>query len=154
MSLNIINESDVTLDALATHLEASGWDVNLSDKGSLTLHTENGLAFIVRLDSKRKFVILRSSLPVRSDFTDSLDYCNHLNSNVFLASYSIDEQDLDISYPMSYERGLIASQFMRIVIRYASLLEYLVAKDEDKNIFDFNKGSTEEIAIPAPALLQ
>ena len=155
MGLKIINETDVTVETLADHLEASGWSADLSEKGSLTLLTENGLAFKVRIDRKRKFVVLMTSLPIRCDFLDTLDYCNDLNLHVFLGSYSIDsERDLDVSYPMSYERGLIAPQFMRIVIRFASIIEYIVSKDQDKNIFDFNKDSTDITTSPAPALLQ
>jgi len=136
--MGLVNQSEINLSVLANHLDNSGWDV-MSDTDELILHTENGIAFNVLIDLKRLFVILRTYLPVRSDFLGSTDYCNQLNINLFMGRFAIDsDNDLRVCYVMSIEKSLELSQFSRIVLRFASLLEHVVLEEKDL-VFDFNK---------------
>jgi len=154
--MGLINQSEMSLNVLATHLDNAGWDVE-SDEDSICLHSESGIGFHVVLDEKRFFVVFRTFLPVRNDFLASLDFSNDLNMTKFMGCFAIDsDNDLRISYVMSYEKSLIVAQFSRIALRFANLLEHLVAEDrENTRAFDFDKATKQQRidSIP-PSLLQ
>ena len=151
--MSLINQSELNLSVLATHLDNAGWDV-MSEADELILHTENGIAFNVFLDFKKVFVIFRTYLPLRDDCLAITDYCNNLNLSLFMGRFSIDsDNDLCVSYVMSYDHCLVLSQFSRIALRFASLLEHVVAQDEERTIFDFNKSKDALINLPTPTLV-
>ena len=132
----IFQENEVSLSLLAEHLENSGWNVELERDG-LKLVTTAGLCFYIGLDDERKFLNLTSFFRIRKSFEDSYDLVNKLNSHVFLPSFLLDDDgDLMINYVMTYERGLILAQFMRIVRRFAGVLSHvLTTYDPEEQIF-------------------
>lgn len=50
-----------------------------------------------------------------------------------MASFCVDhENDLVVHYPLPYAHGLIAGQFMAVVHRFASMLDFIIeTKNED-----------------------
>lgn len=149
MSTSLLKEHEVTLSTLAEHLENSGWDVELR-VDDLVLHTTQGLGFAVGVDGDRKFIGFFSNIRVSREFEDGYDLVNALNSEVFLPSFSIDDDnDLLINYQMSFEQGLICGQFMRIVRRFAGMLDHVVEKfDQDQEIFVFRPSASEADTVP------
>jgi hypothetical protein len=133
-------EVDVTLGALAAHLRDSGLEIN--EEGSrIMLHTEAGIGYLLRLDMDRKFVRISTVLPLDPQqlLATRKDFALALNEDFFLPSFSVDDSgDLRISYVMSYRQGLIAGQFMAIVHRFGSLLDYLVAERNTDGVISFD----------------
>ena len=151
--MGLINQSEINLSVLEAHLDNAGWDV-MSEADELILRTENGIAFNVFLNSKYLFVIFRTYLPVRDDCLEITEYCNDLNLNLFMGRFAIDsDNDLCVSYVMSYDHCLVLSQFSRIALRFASLLEHVVGQDEKRKIFNFNKSKDALINLPTPTLV-
>ena len=151
----MIPENEVNLSTLATHLENSGWDVSLKDN-FLFLRSEQGLAFSVSLEDDRKFVGLCTYLPLRRSFEDRLELVNTLNAKIFMASFSlVDEDNVRIVYYMSYSRGLILPQFARIVRRFAGLIDCVRCDyDPDGLVFAIGDDESEAAESEAPVLLQ
>lgn len=136
----MIPENELSLNTLATHLENSGWDVDLRED-CLILHTERGLAFSVTPDETRKFIGFCTFLPVRSDFEERLEWVNRLNNEIFMTSFAfVDDRNLRIVYYMSYRGGLILGQFAYITRRYAGLID-LTRRSHDPEglIFDIGE---------------
>lgn len=132
-------EEDVTLAALAAHLGDSGLEI--TEEGSrIMLHTEAGIGYLLRLDMDRKFVRISTLLPLdpQQPLATRKDFALALNEDFFLPSFSVDDSgDLRIRYVMSYRQGLIAGQFMAIVRRFGSLLDYLVAERNPDGMISF-----------------
>lgn len=152
----ILQESEVSLKALSEHLEDAGWNVDLQQQ-RLVLHTPRGLGFAIRLDVERHFIDFNTHFPVRKTYSAGLDLVNTLNGDVFLGCFSLDEDnDLLVSYPMSYERGLILAQFARIVRRFGSMIEHVVDHfDKDEEVFAFASEETAPTVTDAePQMLQ
>jgi hypothetical protein len=151
----ILNEEEMTLSALAEHLEEAGWDSRLVDS-HLSLNTPCGLCFTLRLDDDRKFILFNTYFPLRKTFADGSDLVNTLNIDVFLACFALDsEGDVSVAYAMSYERGLILGQFSRLVRRFSGMLEYVLGEyDPDKAVFDFKESATPAPTAVAPRVLQ
>ena len=142
-------ENEITQSNLAEQLENAGWVVEL-DEDHIGLRSEGGLYFTLYLDTERRFLRLYCYLPFRSDFDDQLELVSTLNSDVFLAGFSLSEDRslLRILYQMSYHRGLILPQFARLVRQYEGIIDYVRSTfDADRRIFyragDDAEGETE-----------
>ena len=149
----VLQEIEVSLDAVSGFLDDAGWDV-APESDRLVLHTSTGIGFSIRLDSERRFVLLGTYLPVRKDFEDHLELVNTLNSDVFLGCFSIDDdKDLSVAYAMRYERGLILAQLSRIVRRFAGMLEHVVKHfDQNDEVFAFGAKDASGNETSRPSL--
>lgn len=148
----ILQEVEVTLQNLGEHLENAGWDVEPKEN-RLVLHTTKGIGFVIRLDEARQFINIWTHLPIRKDYTDGLDLVNTLNSDVFLACFNIDsDNDLIVTYQMSYERGLILAQLARIVRRFGSLLEHVMDTYDGDRVFALSPKSEVTVTEPRPTI--
>lgn len=153
-------EEDITLSLLATHLRDSGLDA-VEEGSRIELHTEDGIGYLVRLDMERRFVRFSTVLPLDrlQPSATRREFALKLNEDFFLPSFSVsDSGDLRILYVMSYRQGLIAGQFMAIVHRFGSLLDYLVRERNPDGIISFDTGeavpdesSTDRPVQAAPA---
>ncbi|RTL28015.1 MAG: hypothetical protein EKK55_05255, partial [Rhodocyclaceae bacterium] len=108
---HILPENEITRDSLVEQLENAGWVVELNED-YIGLRSDGGLYFTLHFDTERRFLRLYCYLPFRQDFDDQLELVSTLNSDVFLASFSLveDRSNLRILYQMSYHRGLILPQ--------------------------------------------
>lgn len=134
---HILAENEIIRDTLAEQLENAGWAVEL-DEDHIGLRSDGGLYFTLHFDTERKFLRLYCYLPFRRNFDDRLELVNTLNSEVFLAGFSLveDRSLLRILYQMSYHRGLILPQFMRLVRQYEGIIDYVRSTfDADRRIF-------------------
>lgn len=153
--MRLILEDKVTLRSLVDHLDDSGQTVEAKNDEYIIAHSDKGLGFKIYLDTDRKFIIFRKFFNLKSDFMHGLEFCNALNNEIVVGKFALDpDMDIDVSYHMSYERGIITAQLMRIYLRFASMLDYLVAKDTDNTIFDFNKKSPTPCMIDPPPSIQ
>lgn len=142
-------EQDISSDVLVAHMVDSGSSPVRLDDRRIGLHSENGLAFTIGLDSDKKFLRFSSWLPL--DRARSVDakraFANRLNQELFLPSFHIDaDGDLSISYVMPYHLCLVAGQFMAIANRFASLLDYLVASQNIEALICLDQD--EDAALP------
>ena len=155
---HILDENEITRDSLAEQLENAGWVVELNED-HIGLRSDGGLYFTLHFDGERRFLRLYCYLPFRHDFDDHLELVSTLNSDVFLASFSLveDRSNLRILYQMSYHRGLILPQFTRLVRQYEGIIDYVRSKfDADRRIFaragDDPEGDADD--TPEEPLLQ
>lgn len=73
-----------------------------------------------------------------------------LNEEVFLPVFTVDQdEDLSVAYVLPYAHGLIAGNFVAVVNRFASLLEFIVQTYNDDDLIDF--GASNAVAAVADA---
>ncbi|MGF6293688.1 hypothetical protein [Paraburkholderia youngii] len=71
-----------------------------------------------------------------------------LNEDVFLPVFTVDpDEDLTVAYVMPYAHGLIAGNFVGVITRFASLLEFVVETYNGDGLID----SGAPNAVPAVA---
>lgn len=143
---------EVTIENLATHLTEAGLLAIATDEDKLWFRTENGIAYSVTILDDKKFVRLSTYLPLDRDRPkeEKLAFAHHLNSNVFMPVFCLDDDgDLNVSYATGYQCGIIAAQFSATVIRFASLLEFLVREQNDHRIIAFNVRGKDTVANDA-----
>lgn len=135
-------EDEVSLMTLAQHFEDSGIArIDLQDD-RVSLHTDEGLYYCVLQDEKRKFVRLSSYFPTDKALSrvDKLELIQRLNRKYFQTSFSLDgDEDVNVDYAVSYERGLNIGQFMLLLNRFRSLVTYIVEQDEDRHLICFEE---------------
>lgn len=78
----ILKEEEISLTSIAEHLENAGIDTDSSKSDRLTLHSDQGLGFHLFMDD-RKFIRLRTYLPIREGHLTAMDFSNELNQSVF-----------------------------------------------------------------------
>jgi hypothetical protein len=148
----IWNTEEVTIDNLATHLTEAGLLAIATDEDKLWYRTEHGIAYSVSILDEKKFVRLSTYLPLDSDRPkeEKLAFAHHLNANIFMPTFCLDdEDDLIVSYVVPYQFGLIAAQLSAMVIRFASLLEFLVREQNDDEIIAFRVSGRDTVADEA-----
>ncbi|WP_349606873.1 hypothetical protein [Cupriavidus sp. DF5525] len=122
------------------------------DPDRIELRTEGGLAYCLEVLQDQKFLLLRAYLPLRADASqdEKVAYAHGLNGHILLPSFRLDDDDdLGVSYMLPYHHGLIAGQFAAIARRFGAMLDFLVRKQNDDELIDFDKYRRE----PAAALL-
>lgn len=140
----IFTESEVTIETFDGHLRDSGvvpYDVQ---PDVIRLRTENGIAYRVFLIPERKFIRFATYLPLarHAPIDQKQALAQRLNEEVFLPVFTIDpDEDLTVSYVLPYACGLIAGNFISIVNRFASLLEFVVETYGD-GLIDFGVPTT------------
>ncbi|WP_245004450.1 YbjN domain-containing protein [Paraburkholderia sacchari] len=143
----IWTEEDITFENLAAHIEDSGLQCK-REPTRIVLHTASGIGYLVVLDEDKKFIRFLTYLPVAKDAFEEQkrEFEHRLNAEVFMASFWLDDDnDLVVDYSMTYVHGLIAGQFMVILHRFASMLEYVMgSKNEDGLIILGQKSKQEE----------
>jgi hypothetical protein len=71
-----------------------------------------------------------------------------LNEEVFLPVFTVDpDEDLTVVYVLPYTHGLIAGNFVAVVNRFGSVLEFIVQTYNDDGLIDFGAPN----AVPAVA---
>ena len=143
------NTEEVTIENLAAHLAEAGLLAIATDEDKLWFRTENGIAYSVTILDEKKFVRLSTYLPLDRDRPkeEKLTFAHHLNANIFMPVFCLDdEDDLIVSYVLPYQFGMIAAQFSAMVIRFASLLEFLVREQNDDRIIAFTVRGRDTVA--------
>ncbi|RYF75344.1 MAG: hypothetical protein EOO39_07070 [Cytophagaceae bacterium] len=137
----IWNTEEVTIENLVTHLAEAGLLTIATDEDKLWFRTENGIAYSITIIDDKKFVRLSTYLPLDRDRPkeDKLTFAHYLNAHVFMPTFCLDnEDDLNVSYLLPYQFGMIAAQFSAMVIRFASLLEFLVREQNNDGLIAFS----------------
>ena len=145
----IWNAEEVTIENLATHLTEAGLLAIATDEDKLWFRTENGIAYSVSILDEKKFVRLSTYLPLDRDRPkeEKLTFAHHLNANIFMPTFCLDDEgDINVSYVIGYQFGMIAAQFSAMVIRFASLLEFLVRDQNDDGIIAFSVCKRDTVA--------
>lgn len=147
------DESDITIETLDAHLRDSGvvpYDVQ---PDVIRLRTEQGIAYRVFLIPDRKFIRFATYLPLnrQAPVEQKHELARRLNEDVFLPVFTIDfDGDLAVSYVLPFGGGgLIAGNFMSIVNRFASLLEFVVETYNSDGLIDFGAPTTVPAVVDA-----
>ncbi|MES2538257.1 MAG: YbjN domain-containing protein [Pseudomonadota bacterium] len=147
----IWKEEDVTLENLASHITDSGLTSMHLEENRILLRTDTGTGFSIALDEEQKFIRISTYLPLdkKQSRDKKLALEHRFNEEIMLPTFCVDEDDdLHVLYVMSYRFGLIAGQFMSIVNRFDSLLEYIVRSQNEDRIIRLGAGR-EEDDVPA-----
>ena len=142
----IWTEDDITLKNLVAHIEDSGLQC-IAEPARIVLHTASGIGYLVVLDEDRKFIRFITYLPVAKDAFEEqkCEFEHRLNAEVFMASFWLDDDnDLVVDYPMTYVHGLIAGQFMVILRRFASMLEYVMGSKNEEGLITLAQNGEEQ----------
>jgi hypothetical protein len=66
------------------------------------------------------------------------ELARRLNEEIFLPVFTVDsDEDLTVAYVLPYAHGLIAGNFVAVVNRFASLLEFIIQTYSDDGLIDF-----------------
>lgn len=145
----IFAETDITIDALDAHLRDSGLVPYNLQPDCIRLRSENGIGYRISLITDRKFVRIATYLPLnrQAPIDQKHALARRLNDGVFLPVFTIDpDEDLTVAYVMPYAHGLIAGNFVAVVARFASLLEFVVETYRNDGLIDFG-GQTTPSAV-------
>ncbi|PHH36742.1 hypothetical protein CRX59_08630 [Burkholderia thailandensis] len=115
----------------------------------IRLRTEQGIAYRVFLIPDRKFIRFATYLPLarQAPIDQKHALARRLNEEVFLPVFTIDsDEDLAVSYVMPYGGGMVAGNFVSIVSRFASLLEFVVETYNSDGLIDFGVPSVATVA--------
>jgi len=141
----IFAESDITIDTLEAHIRDSGMVPHKVQPDGIWLRTENVIGYRISIIEDRKFIRIGTYLPLNreSPIDQKHELARRLNDEVFLPVFTIDQdEDLTVTYVLPYTHGLIAGNFVSVVNRFGSLLEYVVQT--------FNGDGLIAFGTPAP----
>ncbi|CAN0620235.1 YbjN domain-containing protein [Burkholderia multivorans] len=141
----LFTESEVTIETLEAHLRDSGLVPYNVQPDAIRLRTENGISYSISLITDRKFVRISTYLPLNkvARIDQKHELARRLNDEIFLPVFTIDQdEDLIVAYVLPYTCGLIAGNFIAIVNRFASLLEFVVQTYNDDGLIDFGVPTT------------
>lgn len=164
----IFTEDEVNLDSLQAHFLDSGFTIENPKNSSFGVRSVDGLYIVIRLDEQKKYVgfYCYFDLDKKRSHLDKLLLVQRYNYDLFLACFSLgkDENDLVVSYVMSYELGLIAGQMMHVFRRFSGLLDSLIQHENedkfivfghpDENAEDATSETEVPVTIPNGDLLQ
>jgi hypothetical protein len=145
--VTVWTEEQVSLINIEGHLEDCGRRQISRHENRISLHTEKGLSVSIHIDDDRKFLSLSSYLPIDKSRSraDKLDLIQRYNCDIFLTSFFLDDdEDVQVSYSMCYERGLIVGQFMIVLNRFCSLIEYIADTQNQEGLIQFDQDSEDE----------
>ncbi len=135
----VFAESEITIDALAAHMRDSGLVLHEVQPDGIWLRTENGIGYRISLITDKVFVRIGTYLPLRRDASieDKRELARRRNEGVFLPVFTLDQdEDLIVTYVLPYAHGLIAENFVSVVNRFGSLLEYVVQTYSEDGLID------------------
>ncbi|MFA8325546.1 YbjN domain-containing protein [Burkholderia ubonensis] len=150
--MKIFEASAVTIETLHVHLRDSGLDPYNVQPDCIRLRTEQGIAYRITLDTDRKFIRVATYIPLRRNAPTEQKHelARRLNEDVFLPVFTIDSDgDLAVSYSLIYLHGMVGGNFVSIVHRFASLLEYVVATYNENALIDFGAPTTVPAVVDA-----
>ncbi|WP_429359018.1 YbjN domain-containing protein [Paraburkholderia sp. GAS32] len=133
-------EFDITIETLGAHLRDSGLVPYKVQPDGISLRTENGIGYRISLVTDRKFIRFSTYLPLnrQAPIDQKHALSKRLNEEVFLPVFTVDQdEDLSVAYVLPYAHGLIAGNFVAVVNRFASLLEFIVQTYNDDGLIDF-----------------
>ncbi|WP_342051561.1 MULTISPECIES: YbjN domain-containing protein [unclassified Cupriavidus] len=137
----VFAESDITIDTLAAHIRDSGLVPHEVQPDGIWLRTENGIGYRITLVTDKTFIRIGTYLPLRRDVSveKKRELARRLNEEVFMPVFTLDQdEDLIVSYVLPYAQGLIAGNFIYVVNRFGSLLEYVVQTFNADALIDFD----------------
>ncbi len=133
-------ESDITIDTLESHIRDSGLVPHEVQPDGIWIRSQKGLGFRISIIEDRKFIRFSTHLPLdpQAPIDQKRELARRLNENVFLPVFTLDpDEDLIVMYVMPFSGGLIAENFMAIVNRFGSMLEYVVQTFNGDGLIDF-----------------
>jgi hypothetical protein len=140
----IFIESDITIETLDAHLRDSGLVPYKVQPDGISLRTENGIGYRLSLIKDRKFVRFSTYMPLnrQAPIDQKHELARRLNEEIFLPVFTVDQdEDLSVAYVLPYAHGVIAGNFVAVVNRFASLLEFIVHTYND-GLIDFSVPTT------------
>ncbi len=145
--VTIWTEEQVSLINIEEHLEDCGRRQVSRHEERISLYTEKGLSVSIHIDDDRKFLRLNSYFPIDKlrSRADKLDLIQRYNCDMFLTSFFLDDdEDVQVSYSMCYERGLIVGQFMIVLNRFCSMMEYIADTQNQEGLIKFDQDGDDD----------
>lgn len=124
---------------LVAHVHDSGLTPHEVQPDGIWMRSPKGLGFRISIIEDRKFIRFCTYLPLnrQASIGQKHELARRLNESVFLPVFTLDpDEDLIVMYVMPFNGGLIAENFMAIVNRFGSMLEYVVQIFNPEGIID------------------
>ena len=138
-------EHQINIDTLEYHIRDSGLVPHEVQSDGIWMRSPNGLGYRISLIEDRKFIRVSTYLPLnqQAPIGQKHELARRLNEGVFLPVFTLDQdEDLNVMYVLPYEHGLIAGNFVAVVNRFGSMLEYVVQTFNPDGIIDFGGPTT------------
>lgn len=148
-------ESDITIDTLVSHLRDSGLTPHEVQPDGIWMRSPKGLGFRISLIEDRKFIRFATYLPLNrhASIDQKHELARRLNENVFLPVFTLDpDEDLTVMYVLPYEHGLIAGNFVALINRFGSMLEYVVEAFSGDGLIDFGAPTSMPTSFDAESV--
>lgn len=138
--LKTFTESEITINTLEAHIRDSGLVPHEVQPDGIWMRSPKGLGFRISIIENQKFTRFSTYLPLNRHATIDQKHAlaRRLNESVFLPTFTIDQdEDLTVMYVLPYEHGLIAGNFVAVLNRFGSMLEYVVQTFNEERLIDF-----------------
>jgi len=136
----IFTEHEINIATLESHVRDSGLVPHEVQLDGIWLRTENGIGYRISIIEDRKFIRIGTFVPLnrQASIDQKRELARRLNEGVFLPVFTVDQdEDLTVTYFLPYSHGLIAGNFVSVVNRFGSLLEYVVQTFNEDGLIDF-----------------
>lgn len=137
----IFAESEINIDTLESHIRDSGLVPHEVQPDGIWIRSPKGLGFRISIIEDRRFIRFCTYLPLNRHATidQKHELAWRLNENVFLPVFTLDQdEDLTVMYVLPVSGGLIAANFMAVINRFGSMLEYVVQTFSGDGLIDFS----------------
>lgn len=145
-------EAEITIDTLEAHIRDSGLVPHPHEAQSdgIWMRSPKGLGFRISIIDDKKFIRFATYLPLNRHATIAQKHAlvRRLNEGVFLPVFTLDQdEDLTVMYVLPYSTGLVGGNFVAVVNRFGSMLEYVVQTFNEDDLIDLgNPNQSTEIA--------
>lgn len=148
-------EQQINIDTLESHIRDSGLTPHEVQPDGIWIRSPKGLGFRISIIEDRKFIRFSTYLPLNRHTTidQKHELARRLNENVFLPTFTIDQdEDLTVMYVLPFSGGLIAANFMAVINRFGSMLEYVVQTFNGDGIIEFRDSCVGPAVIDAQSI--
>lgn len=153
----LIAEENVSRDALLSHLKTAGLDPTPVYDDQIHIHTQSGFGFRITVLTDKPFLHFGTYFLLDGEKSreEKAALVVRMNGRIFLPTFSLDEEDdLTMGYVMPYRNGLIDQQFVALVRRFQSLMEYVAHRFDTDGLIDVTRQTngndgTQPVAGPS-----
>jgi Putative bacterial sensory transduction regulator len=142
---NLIEEKDVTAVNLAIELERAVIEHTLDDDKSIYVTEDGWFPFWVRVIEGAGFVSFKTHTSFKKSTSkfQRLELCNEINSENYLVTASVQDDQLAMDYVFNFRDGLLRETFIRTCRQFSRNIERGLNKVDPECDFVLPPGKTE-----------
>lgn len=142
---NLIEETDVTAVNLAIELERAVIEHTLDDDKSIYVTEDGWFPFWVRVIQGAGFVSFKTHTSFKKSTSkfQRLELCNEINSENYLVTASVKDDQLVMDYVFNFRDGLLRETFIRTCRQFSRNIERGLNKVDPECDFILPPSKTE-----------